>query len=172
MTKRISLSLLFLVAFIASANQSEAYFTTKQSATKMTETTTLYTVTYKFGNFKYDTYLPVATHRNLDHNESFNRVGYSVRDSAEQKEQTGDTAAIVFSNLEIKNGMYYLPKNKATEFTLTAFFRTDSQTEKDDYYLQVDNLPFPTLIGESLQNRSLNPSELQYYKTPNTELGN
>lgn len=172
MTQKFSIFFFAVTALlIATPNLSEAYFTTEQTATKMTNTTALYTISYKFGPFKNDTHLPAATARNLLHDKSDHDLGYTVRDDEGEINNTGDTAAIVFADAKIKNGMYVLPAGKSITFTLVTFFRADEKTQLDDYKVQVEQLPFPTLIDEAVQNRSLNPSELQYYVTPTIELG-
>lgn len=154
---------------------SLAYFTTDQTATKITDSTVLFTVTYRFGLEKRDLFMPILALRNLDTNAAEFAAGYTLQDG-NKKTDIGTTAAIVLtdsSNVTVKDNQYFVPAGKSAEFSLTAIVNVSKQDQIDsDLSLIVSHLPF-TMVndGQSFSNH-LNPSELQYYLTPSVTLGN
>ena len=172
-TMKKYISAMVLTAYIAVLfpQATQAYFTSEQTAVRLTPITAMYTITYSFGLPKQDIYLPITTERNLSHKESERTLGYTMREDGKEIINEGRTAALVFSNAEIKNGMYFVPAGSSRTFTLVAFLRTQEDTPEADYVLQVENLPFLVDIDEEeLQIRGLNPSELIYYATGEIEL--
>lgn len=165
----VVLTLLFATAL---PHTSDAYFTSKQTAAPLTDTTGLYTITYSFGLPKQDIYLPIKTERNLMHGNGDSTLGYTVRTENNVIANDGIAAAIVLSDAEVKDGMYFVPAGESATFTLVAFYKAPAMTPMDGYKLQVEHLPFPVDLGEGdMQIRSLNPSELQYYVTEGIYLG-
>lgn len=163
----------FLVAFIClTPAVSEAYFTTMQNATKITENTTLFTVTYKFGFLNRELYMPIVTERGLQATSTKFSVGYDLVTEDDEVLNVGSTTAIVLSgdeDIEIKNGRYYLPQGKSAEFTFVALVTTPTG-ETAEASLLVTHLPFIMMKGDEEIAARLNPSELQYYRTPEVEL--
>lgn len=166
----ISLFALALGLFLATPDTSLAYFTTAQSATMITPTTGLYTITYNFGLAKNDVYLPIATTRNLRHGESDTTLGYTIQTDDNQIVTGGDSAAIVLSNAKLVDGMYRVPAGTNATFVLTAFYKLDAATPDDRFKIQVEQLPFVAALESSNDQRSLNPSELKKYVTPSLAL--
>ena len=82
----------------------------------------------------------------------------------------GKSKALVLSNAEIKDGRYYLPKGKSGTFTLVALVDLNKAPTKENVSLLMTSLPF-TMIDKSTKiEAKLNPSELQYYRTPEVDL--
>ncbi len=155
-----------LFVLSASASQTEAYFTTNQTATKINETTALFSIEYAFGLEKRDIYMPVYAERGLLHASTAQKVGYSLHKDGKKITLQGTTIGMAVSKAPIVNGMYKLEKGKAQKMTLYVILTTSSTTPEMDYTLQVDKLPFYVDIGKKdLQTQGLNPSELQYYIT-------
>ena len=169
---------------------SEAYLTTNQTATDLGNKQVLFTVTYKFGFLNREVYMPILAKRNKDFADTGTNAGYSIllngKTDAKATSSTmtnadasftlnysvlpGKAQAIVLSDTEIKDGRYYLPKGKSAEFTLIALVDMSKSASTDELSLLMTSLPF-TMIdkGKALEAR-LNPSELQYYKTPAVSL--
>ena len=169
---------------------SQAYLTTSQSAVTVGKDTVLFTVTYKFGFLNREVYMPILADRNKQFDDKGTDAGYSVLFNGENEARAstsvltsdiatanlnytilpGKSKAIVLSNAEIKDGRYYLPKGKSGTFTLIALVDLSKTTLKDDVSLLMTSLPF-TMVdkGKKIEAR-LNPSELQYYKTPEIDL--
>jgi len=150
---------------------ASAYFTQAQTQLQLTSSTALYSITYSFGLPNQDLYLPIIAERNLMHDASEAKLGYTIRNDREDVITTGDTASFIYSTAEIKDGMYYVPKGSKASFTLVTLFRTQTGTPAEDYLLLVENLPFLVDIGNpELEVRDLNPSELKYYTTNEVRL--
>ncbi len=147
------------------------YFTTGQTATKLSDTASIFTIKYRFGLPKNDIYMPIMAERGLQWESDAKKVGYSLREDSENIQINGKATGIVLSNAPIVNGMYKLEKGKAYTMQLVVVFTTASNTLETDYALQVDRLPFYVDRGnDGLQTLQLNPSELQYYVTKEVEL--
>lgn len=189
MKTHIALVGLLLGTFLV-PSVSQAYLTTSQSAVTVGKDTVLFTVTYKFGFLNREVYMPILADRNKQFDDKGTDAGYSVLFNGvnEARASTsvltsdiatanlnytilpGKSKAIVLSNAEIKDGRYYLPKGKSGTFTLIALVDLSKTTLKDDVSLLMTSLPF-TMVdkGKKIEAR-LNPSELQYYKTPEIDL--
>ncbi len=163
---------LFVFSFLITPAAAEAYFTTAQSATKITADTTLFTVTYKFGFLNRELYMPIVTERGLQATSTKFSVGYDLLSEDDEVLNIGSMAAIVLADdedIQIKNGQYYLPQGKSAEFTFIALVTTPAG-ETTDASLLITHLPFIMVkAGEEVPAR-LNPSEMQYYRTPEVEL--
>jgi hypothetical protein len=152
-------------------NTSLAYFTTAQSATRITTDTILYTVTYKFGFTSRELYMPIIAKRGVEAPTSSPLAGYQIMNDDETVVTTGLSNGIVLTkskDVKIKNNQYYLPKGKTAEFTLVTLLTipSEQQTNDLDLSLLVTNLPFTTIQDGASIPAHLNPSELQYYRTP------
>ena len=165
---------------------TEAYLTTNQTATDLGNNQVLFTVTYKFGFLNRELYMPILANRNKDFDDKGTNAGYSIlvngKTEAKATSSTmmnndasftmnysvlpGKAKAIVLSDAKIKDGRYYLPKGKSGEFTLIALVDMSKASSTENLSLLMTSLPF-TMIdkGKNIEAR-LNPSELQYYKTP------
>lgn len=168
---KLALGLFVFSCFIIPVS-SEAYFSTTQTATKINEHTTLFTVTYKFGFLNRELYMPIIAERNLGTTSSRFSVGYTLLDTEEAIVNAGSATSIVLTTDEdvvIKDTRYYLPQGKSAEFTLVTLVTTPTEVTTDASLL-VSHLPFIMVKeGEEIPAR-LNPSEMQYYRTPTVEL--
>ncbi len=149
---------------------SQAYLTTAQSAKRFSDTTALFTVTYRFGFLNREAYLPISAVRNLAFSTTSDAVGYTLLDGAATNTPVGTMNGLVLSSAEIRDGMYYLPAGKAADFTLVAALTTGTTTKEADYALTISSLPFYMIDDRTKTRGRLNPSELQYYTTPEVEL--
>lgn len=160
--------LFVLALFIPQATQ--AYFTTSQSATKVSADTFLFTISYRFGFLNRGLYMPIMAIRSDSATSSPNYTAYTVlQDGAVIS--TGTSNALVLtddSDVTIKDGQYYLSPGKAAVFTLVGLL-TIPEAEQDELSLLMTHLPFTTEEHATKNHLKLNPSELQYYHTPTVE---
>lgn len=166
---------LLLVALVAVPQVSSAYFTTAQSAVKLNEDTLLYTITYKFGLPNRDLRMPVGAVRGIQFGDASPYLGYTLLKDSETAVASGTTVAFVFSNAKIVDNEYFVPKGEVGTFTLVTLVKLSPDfvpvDAKDyDLSLQVTSLPFTMIKDESEIPAKLNPSELQYYITPELDL--
>ena len=157
-------------------NLSLAYFTTSQSATRLTENTVLYTVTYRFGFAERELYMPIMAVRGIQAPTSSPFMGYQIMNNDDTVSTIGVSNSIVLSkdkDVQIKSGQYYLPPQKSAEFTLVTLLTIppEQKTEDLDLSLLVTNLPFTMVDNGTPIPAHLNPSELQYYHTPSINFG-
>jgi len=156
--KNITYLALLCLVFLATSSTSLAYFTTNQSAVRVTDTTSIFMIEYKFGHGSYEIRMPVLTERK--NGVSDNKVLYNFYNEDNEVLDAGNATGIVLSDAEVLDGMYVIPKGKSKTLTLLVIF--ENQTP-DDVRLQVEYLPFQF---NNTQHLRLNPSELQYYTTP------
>ncbi len=141
-------------------NTASAYFTTGQEAFTVDNKMAVFTIDFSFGHKNHDVSIPVRavfselTTRN-------NELSFVVRDKNDDL-APGMVEAIVLSDIPVSKGFYVIPKGKSATFTLLVIYKPTSTTT-DSYTMQVTGLPFRFDTDKEL---SLNPSELQYYKTP------
>lgn len=156
--------------FCAQIHTSLAYFTTGQTAIKLNDTTALYTIDYEFGLNKQDLYMPIVAQRGLPWKSVEHTLGYTIQRNGTTTVD-GTATGIVVANLPVVNGMYKIAKGAAEKMTLLVILTTKPNAEPADLRLQVDQLPFYADYGKStLATLQLNPSELQYYVTPEVTL--
>lgn len=185
----ITVTAFLFVAFLT-PSVSQAYLTTAQSAVDLGNNTVLFTVTYKFGFLNREVYMPIAAKRNKEFTDKGTDAGYSILFNGQNEAQAttsklnnddvsvslnysilpGKARAIVLSNAEIKEGRYYLPKGKSGTFTLVALVDMSKSENKDDISLLMTSLPFTMIDDKKRIEAKLNPSELQYYITPEINL--
>ena len=169
---------------------TQAYLTTAQSAVDVGNGTALLTVTYKFGFLNREVYMPIVAKRNKEFEDKGTDAGYSILfNGSNQATATtsiltsttssatlnytvlpGKSKALVLSEAEIRDGRYYVPKGKSGTFTLIALVDLSKTTSKNDVSLLMTSLPF-TMVDKGINIEArLNPSELQYYKTPEVDI--
>lgn len=147
-----------------------AYFTTGQTASRLSASTILYTVTYEFGFPSREVYMPIGALRDSSTTSS-PYLKYAIVDDKNNPINIGNSAALVFTgdkDVVIKDNQYYLAPGKSAKFTLMAFLTipVEQRTKPLNMSLLVTSLPF-TMIGDGTPIKAhLNPSELQYYRTP------
>jgi hypothetical protein len=179
-----------LFAFLVVPSISEAYKTTGQTATDLGNGNALFTITYTFGFLNREVYMPILANRNKEFTDAGQNAGYAILfdgkneakasssqvSSADAKATfnytvlPGKSKAIVVSDAQIKDNRYYVPEGKTATFTLVALVDLSKSAGKNDISLLMTSLPF-TMIddGKSVEAR-LNPTELQYFKTPEVTL--
>lgn len=169
-TNKMKLAVLLIVFSILVPHASQAYFTTAQSATRITEDTILYTVTYKFGFAKRELYMPIVATRGLVEDHATPHTGFNLVTDSDEVVTTGTANGIVLSSdedVEIRDNQYYVPAGETAAFTLVTLLTIPADQQGDeDLSVLVTNLPF-TMVKEGTPIPAhLNPSELQYYRTP------
>jgi len=172
---KIKLYIGTLAVLLLLPNLSLAYFTTAQSATRLSDDTILYTVTYQFGFAGRELYMPIMAKRGLEASSTSPYIGYTIMNNDGTVSTIGATNSIVLSrdeDVQIKNNQYYLPLRKSAEFTLITLLTVPAELQKDDLDLSllVTNLPFTMVKDGTPIPAHLNPSELQYYRTPAIDL--
>jgi hypothetical protein len=167
--QHISAGLAFVIALACLPQHARAYFTTGQTAVKLSDTSALYMIEYSFGLKDHDIYMPIAAERNPKNNDA-QSVGYTLQEDGHTVTQ-GATSGIVASNAPVVNGMYKIARGTAEKMTLFVILATQSDTPHKYYALSVNRLPYYVDRGNpQLQELQLNPSELQYYATEEIEL--
>jgi len=151
---------------------TDAYFTTNQTATRITDDTVLYTITYRFGFLNRDLYMPIVAKRGVQIEEKSPLAGFSVVDKEDVLVTNGTVNGIVLTSskdIEIKDNQYFLPAGKVAEFTLVSLATIPRSTETagKELSLSVTHLPFVMVTpeGQRVQAR-LTANELQHYRTP------
>ena len=167
-----AIALLFLLP-----SASQAYFTTAQSATQITDDTILYTVTYKFGFAERELYMPIMAQRGIGVEDESVNAGYSILSEDDSVIEVGEANALILTSdtdVEIRDNQYYLPAGESASFTLLALLTIPAgqRLNDTDLSLLVTNLPFTMVADSAVIPNRLNPSELQYYRTPSINLGN
>lgn len=157
---------LLVVAGLATAMPTQAYYTTAQSATALDNTTALYTVTYRFGSPTRDISMPILAVRDPQSLTRTDTLGYTLIDRKASSTTLGTAAGIVLSSATIKDGRYFIPAGQAASFTLVSVVHMPTAELATKYKLRVTSLPFTFIKdGAPLENH-LNPGELEYYTTP------
>jgi hypothetical protein len=178
---------LVVLGVLSIPTPSQAYLTTSQSAVDLGNEMVLFTVSYKFGFLNREVYMPIAAKRNKDFSDVGTDAGYSILFDGKNDAQAttskissgvtlnytvlpGKARAIVLSDAEIKDNRYYLPQGKSATFTLVALVDMSNSEAKEDISLLMTSLPFTMIKDGAPIEARLNPSELQYYKTPEITL--
>ena len=157
---------LLLAVGFATAQQTEAYYTTAQSATILNDTTVLYTVTYGFGSPTRDMYMPIRAVRDPQSLTRTDTIGYTLIDRKASSTALGTATGLVLSSATIKDGRYFIPAGHAASFTLVSVVHMPTTELASHYKLRVTSLPFTFMKDGSPFENHLNPSELVYYTTP------
>ncbi len=160
-----------VLVFLAMAvpRASEAYFTTAQSAHLLEDGKgILYSVTYEFGTEKYDLYMPIVPERREATKAQTRTMTYAFVGEDDRESSIGESVGVVVSDAEIRDGYYFVPKGEAKKFTLITLLQLPQMLvyEPFDLSLLVMNLPFDMKYSGGEVPGQLNPSELQYYRTP------
>lgn len=170
MKKNILFVLAFSIFCLANPFSANAYFTTAQSAEFLEDGKgILYTVTYDFGTEKYDMYLPIFPTRT----NNLEVLSYKFVDEIENETyRAGESIGVVTSNAEIRDGSYFIPKGEARRLTMMVLLMLPTVPSENDFNvaLQMTGLPFKMIAASKEVDTYLNPSELQYYRTPAVSL--
>jgi len=166
----IKLSGLFVACLLVLPTNADAYATTKQTAVRLSDHSALFTITYRFGFLNRELKMPIGVQRGAFEPASPYAHVALLADS-EDVSNLGTVAGIVLTDDEdvtVVDDEYYLPAGEAAEFTLVALVTLpDPLPEGDlDLALNVSHLPFTMIKDGTPISARLNPSELQYYTTP------
>lgn len=165
--------LLFAFFILLIPTTSRAYFTTAQSATRLTNETILYTVTYYFGFANRELYMPILAKRTDGEATKQYQIEYSIFND-NVVFNGGTSTALVLTNdkdVKIKNGQYYLEPGRAASFTLVTFLTLPDEQQLDgELSLLVTQLPFTMIKGDEVIKAHLNQTELEYYRTPEVKI--
>lgn len=161
----------YLFAFLLVVpHVTSAYFTTNQTATKVTDDIALFTVTYSFGHSERDFYMPITIARDLPAEAPAFAAGVSLI-NGERVTTDGTITGIILTkdpDVSIRDGKYFVPAGHKGTFTLLAIVKL-SETElasRPNLSLLVTHLPFIMDVDKKSFPNHLNPSELKYYHTP------
>lgn len=168
-TKKMKLWAISLFIFTILPSTSAAYFTTSQKAIQINESTALYSITYKFGFSDREVYMPIIALRGNSVPEDGLYAGYIlVNEDGEEITEGKMSGIIITSNedVQIKNNQYFIPAGKSATFTLVTLLTAPEKTIDEKVSILMSQLPFTMIAADSIIPAHLNPSELQYYKTP------
>lgn len=160
----------FALVLVALPARSEAYLTSDQSAVKLEDGKgILFSVTYDFGMKKNDLLMPIVPERKEASSTAQARtMTYAFMNQDGTESARGESTAVVVSNAEIRDGHYFIPRGEWKRMTLIALLKLPETLvyEPYDLSLLVTNLPFTIVTDDTEYQNGLNPSELQYYRTP------
>jgi hypothetical protein len=151
-----------------------AYTTTAQSVTKLSDDAYLFQITYRLNFLNRDVRVPIMPTRlstMSDFSTSSPQLQFSLRDANGGLLTTGNTTAVVLSQVSIDGGQYYLPERTPGFFTLIALVTRAPGTggtlsPAGTAKLQIDWLPF-TLIDDGEEQLARVPeADLLPFKTP------
>lgn len=140
----------FLLTFLSIAlpSQSQAYEVTDRHITRLSDTLTMYTLSYEFGFLNADTWMPIVASRSSDNILNENK-----------------TTSIVLSNASIQGYKYHIPMKKTENFTLVVLETHDIGKSKNS--IEVNKLPITIQKkGEKPKKWTLQGEELKDFTIP------
>lgn len=174
-TQKLKLAVWLFVFSFAMPLSTHAYFTTNQTATKLSENAALFTVSYQFGFADRDLTMPITATRHLTDAGTFS-LGYELLDDGEPESISISHAVVLASGagVSIKEGKYVVSAGSSATFTLVvlAILSDEQLRANPDVALQVTKLPFVSTRlsdGHSIPGQ-LNSSELARYRTPELDM--
>ena len=144
-----------------------AYQVTSSSATKLNDTTYLYTISYQLGSVKYDIMAPIGTVRAGERGSPY--VSYTFTQDEDEELIGGTSSAVVLSTAPVVGNRYQVKAGESQRFTLFALLSFDKAPELDESQLRVNRLPFTLQNNEVTLENGLSSGELQSYVTPKVE---
>lgn len=138
----------FVAIFLLSAPQANAYEVTERHITRLSDTVTMYTLTYKFGFLNADAWMPI------------------VASKSSSKSMNGNqTSSIILSSAAIEGSKYYVPMKKNADFTLLVLEQHAVGASKNS--VQVNELPITIQKkGEGKKLWTLQGEELKDFTIP------
>lgn len=153
-----------MFGFFIISTPAEAYGTIEQSALRLSDTHSLYMISYEFGFTNRETDLPIVAMRDsLSNNNAV--VRYDLVDETGAVQTSGSTYGLVVSDRTIVDNKYHLDEGKAGKFTLVVIAKHDSKPATKTA-LQITHLPLVLTENGSKKDFILAPNELITYKTP------
>jgi hypothetical protein len=167
----VTLVVVLMGTVLGSPHITHAYLTTHQTAKKLNAHAAVFAIEYAFGLKDNDLYMPVLADRTASGTANTKHLSYSIIEEGDEVTTVGAAQGIVVSKAPIIDEMYKLEAGKAQKMTLIVLLILPDDIDEANYAVQVDSLPFFEDEGSKpLTMRQLNPSELQYYLTPEVEL--
>jgi len=158
---------IILAAVAFAPGVSSAYNAISSSATKLNDTTFLYTINYQLGSQKYDIMAPIGTVRAGERGSPY--VSYTFTQDEDEQLIGGKASAVVLSTAQVVNNRYQVKAGEAQRFTLFALLTFDEAPDLDESQLRVNRLPFTLTNNEGTRENGLSSGELQSYVTPKVE---
>jgi hypothetical protein len=153
-------------------NNTFAYFTTNQEAFRINDNLALFQIEYSFGKKDESVYLPVRAARDQKWGTKNQKIGFEIlKDGTvtDEGEAIGVvTAPVMFMPKDSSNEQYVTPPGMAVRMSLYVVLEVPPSATSSSYRVQVTDLPF--YVGEKKEYQKLNPSELQYYRSPAKKL--
>lgn len=162
--KRLSLVATTVVMFLMPAG-AHAYVTTGQDAVRVTGSSAIYLIEFEFGHGDHEIHIPVFARDTDDASREF--LSYGLFDDENRRVNGITSAGIVLANAPIEDGRYIIPAGESRTLTLLVIASVPTEVPIANIYSEVTYLPF-SFDGEN--ELQLNPSELQYYRTPSLVL--
>lgn len=152
--------ILFAVFLLLPISALNAYETTDQAAVQVTSTSAIYLIEFEFGHGDHDIHIPVRAHDSTERSRDF--LSYRFVNDDDERIENVRSAGIVLSDTPIEDGNYVIPEGERRTLTLLVVASAED-ISTTPMSAHVTSLPFSFDGEEELQ---LNPSELQYYRTP------
>lgn len=165
--------LVFFVSLFVGTTDAKAYLTTNQDAFRINDQLALFVIEYNFGSEDESMYLPVRAARNQAWGTKNSKIGFEILKDGKVTNE-GEANGVVTTPLMVipmdasENEQHVTPVGKALPMSFYVILEVEPSATTSRYQVQVTDLPF--YVGAEEEYRKLNPSELQYYKTPSINL--
>ena len=152
-TTRFFATTVFATALLLATPQAHAQKVIDTQVTRLSDTVTMYTLTYEFGFLNADLWMPLYASRKADSNT----LGY--------QSAATNSSALVLSDATITNqNMYYVPKGERATFKLMVLEEQIGPATREVKRVQVTNLPHVVQReGEGQVKRQLTEAELEKF---------
>ncbi len=154
------------VSGVFGAKEAEAFKVVEESATRLNDTTLLYTITYEFGFLNAGVRMPVAAKRAVDGSDAGLALGYTFM-QGENAVTRGLGYAIVLSDAKVVEDRYYVPAGEREQFTLVAIIQDPALVS--GISVEVTALPY-TLVRDNEEHYKLTQTQLSPYQTSALDL--
>lgn len=134
---------LFLFALVTLPGVTQAFDVTDRSITKLSETLTMYTITFNAGFLNADLWIPLSASQNSD------------------DEAKGKIYSVVLSKESLDGRMYHVTKKDRGEFMLVVFEDVPKGVERSGSLTITDIPHHIQREGEERAKRSLSEEELK-----------
>ena len=152
-TTRFFATTVFATVLLLSAPQAHAQKVTEAKVTRLSDTVTMYTLSYEFGFLNADLWMPMHAARKAGQGA----IGY---ESAATK-----SSAVVLSDAKLTDkNMYYIPKGERASFKLVVLEDQVGPTTREVKRVRVTNLPHVIQKeGDKQLERQLTEAELEKF---------
>lgn len=136
------------ILFISFPSQSQAYEVTDRSMLRLSDTLTMYTLSFEFGFLNADAWMPLAASRTSDTAMNGNQ-----------------TQSVILSTAKLEGTKYYVPMKKNENFTLLVLEQHAVGESKNS--IDVEKLPITIQKeGEGKKLWTLQGEELKDFTVP------